>query len=452
MNLLLLRPYYGITISSDMMGDFGTAEQLPQVFPDLPLIYAATIAKNDKSVQLDVIDANAEKLVPKDVIKRMGQKYDVIILKVASPTIKYDIDFARYLKKHNYTSKIVLAGHTAKILKDWISEHAPEIDDISEVPIEHYVNNMLENGLPSLDINEFPTPDYSLFPYDKYVLISGEMRGCLYMSRGCAVGCSYCPYASFYGKKFEYRSVDKVIGDIKYLLSLGFKTIQFRDQFFTSNRKIVFELCRSIIDQGLKFDWYCETRLESLDTDLIDIMVEAGLKFIFFGVESAEENILQNYNRPVYGVERTKSLIDYLNKKNVLTLAFYIVGFPEDTWDTLQSTYNLARELGSICSDFSIYMPSMSDGEFKKQYPDVEITPDIFIPFENMMNVKTAKNFSVEQLRDLKTHLTFVYQANVDEPDALQDAFENHYNARKKYIGEVNSLRSKIEEVSIMGI
>ncbi len=452
MKLLLLRPYYGITISSDMMGDLGNAEYIPHVFPDLPLIYAATIAKNDKSVELDVIDANAEKLLPKDTVKRMKSKYDVIILKGASPTIKYDIDFARYLKNNNYTSRIVLAGHTAKLLKNWIRKQVPEIDDISEVPIEHYVNNILNRGLPSLSLDEFPTPDYSLFPYKNYLVHTGEMRGSLYMSRGCAVGCSYCPYAAFYGKKFDFRSVDKVIEDIKSLLSLGFKIIQFRDQFFTANRKMVIDLCRKIIDQGMKFDWYCETRLESLDTELIDIMVKAGLKFIFFGVESADENILQSYSRPVCGVEKTKSLIEYLNKNNVLTLAFYMVGFPNDTWDTIQSTYNLAVKLGSHISDFFIYEPSLTDGEFKSFYPDVEITPDLFVPFENMMNVRVSKNFSLEELKHFKTLLKFLYEANASKPHAFKEAFETIYHARNQYISTVNSLRKKLEEVSIMGI
>ena len=452
MNLLLLRPYYGITIFSDMMGDLGIAEYLPQVLPDLSLVYAATIAKNDKSVKLDIIDANAEKLFPKDVIKRMEKKYDVIILKGASPTIKYDIEFASYLKNNNYTSRIVLTGHTAKLLKNWISEHAPEIDDISEVPTEYYVNNMLGNKLPSLSIDAFPTLDYTLFPYDKYSLITGELRGSLYMSRGCAVGCSYCPYASFYGKKFDFRSVDKVIDDIKHLLSLGFTTLQFRDQFFTADRKMVFELCRKIIEQGLKFEWYCETRLESLDNELIDIMVEAGMIFISFGVESAEGDTLQSYNRPVYGLERTKGLIDYLHEKNVITLAFYIVGFPDETWDTLQSTYNLALKLASKCAVFNIYMPSLKEEELKEQYPGIEITPDLFMPFENTLNLKSAKNFSLEQMLELKTQLSFLYQANVPEPDALQDAFENHLNSSKKYVSAVKSLRSKLEEVSIMDI
>ncbi|HEX2926405.1 MAG TPA: radical SAM protein [Ruminiclostridium sp.] len=452
MKLLLLRPYYGITINSDMMGDLGTSEHLPQAFPDLPMIYAATILKKDKSIQLDIIDANAEKLLPKDVIKRLKEKYDVIIFKAALPTIKYDIDFAKYLKKHNYTSKMIFAGHTAKLLKKWITKNVPEIDDIPEVPMEYYVNDMLENKLPSLGIDEFPTPDYSLFPYEKYVVISGEKRGCLYMSRGCAVGCSYCPYASFYGKKFEFRSLDKVLSDIKYLLSLGFTTIQFRDQYFTANKKLVIELCKSIIDQGLKFDWYCETRLESLDTELIDIMVAAGLKFIFFGVESAEEDVLQDFNRPVYEFQRTKFLVDYLHEKDVITLAFYIVGFPDETWDTLQSTYNLAMKLQSKCAVFNTYMPSFQEEEFKKQYPDKEITPDLFIPFEVTLNLKSAKNFSLKQMIDIKTQLSFLYQGNVSEPDALEDAFDNHYYSISKHVNEVNNLRSRLEEISIMDL
>ncbi len=447
MKLLLLRPYYGITISSDMMGDLGIADHMPHVFPDLSLVYAATIAKNDRSVELDVIDANAEKLFPKETLRKMKDHYDIIILKAAAPTIKYDIEFLKCIKSQYKNSKAVISGHISRVLKNWIREHVPEIDDIADMPTEYYVNNLIEKKLPSLHINEFPTPDYTLFPYDKYVAVDGTLRGCLHLSRGCAAGCAYCPYASFYGKKFEFRSVDKVIEDIKYLLSLGIKIIQFRDQYFSADKEKVFELCRKIIDQGLKFEWFCETRLESLNTELIDIMVKAGMKFICFGVESASERLLESYRRPVYEIEKTKSLIEYLNKKKVITLAFYIVGFPEDTWDSVKETYELALKLRSICANFSVYVPCLTDGEFEKQHPDIEMTPDIFAPFENMLAINSSKNFTLEQLRNFRSQLTFLYQAHAIE---MKDAFENHYHNQSKYDNAVDKLKTRLKDISIM--
>lgn len=449
MKLLLMRPYYGITISSDMMGDLGQAEYLPHVFPDLSLIYAATIAKNDPSVQLDVIDANAEKLLPKDTMKRLKNEYDIIVLKAASPTVKYDIEFTKLLKGKYPDSRVVISGHVSKVLKKWIRENVPEIDEIADMPTEYYVNGIIPNKLSSMHINDFPTPDYTLFPYEKYVDVDGNMHGCIHMSRGCAAGCSYCPYASFYGKKFEFRSVDRVIEDIKYLLSLGFKSIQFRDQYFSANKEMVYELCRKIIDQGLKFDWFCETRLESLNTELIDIMVEAGMKFILFGVETASKKVLQTYQRPALDADKTRSLIDYLNKKKVETLAFYIVGFPEDTWGSVIRTYYLALKLGSICTNFSVYIPSLTDGDFEKQYPDMELTPDIFMPFENMLAINTSRNFTLEQLKSFRTQLDFLYQSH---STGLKDAFENHCNHQTQYRFDIEKLKSKLDGTSIMNL
>ena len=124
MKLLLLRPYYGITINGDFHGDLGVAEYMPQVFPDNSLIYAATIANRHPTVDLDIIDANAEKLLPKDVLKRLGNNYDLIVLKASALTVKYDIEFAKNLKRFFPDTKLTLAGHIAKLLKSWLDPGA----------------------------------------------------------------------------------------------------------------------------------------------------------------------------------------------------------------------------------------------------------------------------------------------------------------------------------------
>jgi hypothetical protein len=139
MNMLLLRPYYGININSDMHGDLGIADHLPLVFPDLSFIYAATLAKQAGHVNLDVIDANGEKSFPHAVIKRLKSHYDMIIVKSAAPSVQYDISFAKTLKHKYPSSKLYFSGHIAKILKPWIKKNVAEIDEVIEEPLENFV-------------------------------------------------------------------------------------------------------------------------------------------------------------------------------------------------------------------------------------------------------------------------------------------------------------------------
>lgn len=241
------------------------------------------------------------------------------------------------------------------------------------------------------------------------------------MSRGCPVGCGYCPYTSFYGNKIEFRSIDTIINDIKKLLSIGIKTIQFRDQYFSIDKEKVYELCNRILKEGLKIKWRCETRLESLDIDLIDIMVKTGLDFICFGIESANTKEIKNFGRPTLNVDRVKKLVSYLNSKNVTTFAFYIIGFPDDSWETIRATYDLSIEIKSAFSKYSIYMPMLSDKEFIKRNEIKEITPDIFIPFDNILNVNTCNKFNIRQLKTMVDQLAKMPQcnANVKESELL---------------------------------
>lgn len=436
MKLLLLRPYFGVTINSDMQGDLGVIEYSPIIFPDLSLVYAATIASENSSVELDVIDANSEKLLFEDVEPRLSDEYDTIILKATAPTIKSDINLAKYLKTKYTKANIVMAGHVSKLLKNWISKNVKEIDQVVELPLEDFVYQLINHTKEHIDINDLPIPNFKLFAYQNFIDGNDNLRACLHMSRGCVVGCSYCPYAAFYGKKFEQRSIDKVIEDIKSLLALGVTYIQFRDQFFTSDKKRVEELCNRIINEGLKFTWSCETKLETLKTELIDIMVDAGMKTICFGVESASKKILNSYNRPDYDLEKLKNLISYLNNKNVDTLAFYIIGFPDDTWNSIQDTYNLATFLDSKLVKFSIYTPFIQPED-----STIELTPDSFVPFKNTMSIESCKNLTNEEIDYLADELMIMYHT---KSNGLKEAYHFHYKNQIRYSKKVKMLNKKL--------
>ncbi|QNU66225.1 radical SAM protein [Ruminiclostridium herbifermentans] len=439
MKLLLLRPYYGININSDFHGDLGIAEISPSIQPDLSLVYAASIAKENNSVKLDVIDANTEKLLPADVMRRINKEYDYILLKAAAPTIKPDIEFARYIKRCFPSAKVIISGHVAKILKEWIKRNT-QIDDVSEIPTENYVYKLINNSIDNIKLNEFPTLDYKLFPYRNFVDSDGRCRATIYMSRGCNMTCTYCPYKAFYGDSLEFRGTENTINDIKHILELGISNIQFRDQHFTSNRKSVIDLCHNIQKQNLKFNWTCETRLETLDIDLIDLMTDCGLNMICFGVESASDETLRRYNRIKCDNNKMVELIKYLKKKHVKTLAFYIIGFPNDTWESIKATYDLSIYLRSDYARFSIYVPPLCN------YSN-EINPDLFIPFENVLSVNPSKYLSREQLKFLQEQLTLMYYADIE---GLNSSYEYHYINQKAFNRYAKKLRDRVENNSLI--
>jgi radical SAM superfamily enzyme YgiQ (UPF0313 family) len=442
--VLLLRPYYGVNVHSDMHGDLGVSDYLAHVFPDIYMVLGASLLGLTNHIGLDVIDANAERLFPKQVMDKLSRKYDYIIIKAAAPTVKYDIDFAKSLKGRFQHARVVLTGHVAKIMKSWIEMNVPGVE-VSDVPLDDYLYKLFFNNSSRIELDMYPSPDYTMFPYEKYiepngVYTKGELHGSLLTSRGCAMGCSYCPYTSYYNGKVEFRSVDKVIDDIEHLLNLGIKLIQFRDQNFTANQNHVEKICKKIIEKKMEFNWKCETRIESLKPELIDIMVDAGMKMIFFGIESASEEILSEFNRKNnISNKKMLSIIEHLNKRSVITGGFYIIGFPNDTWDSIKKTYELSLNLNTTFAKFSIYSPYPTLGSWKEQNLNIPVTPALFTEFDNTLIHNSSKHLSIDELHYAQDMLTMMYYNNSQGLGFTYNDFYIHQKKFRKGIEEIKT-------------
>ena len=122
---LLVRPYYGVNIHTDAQGEFGTMLHSRDVFPDLPLINAATILNDSDEYSAVLLDAYVEgKILPDDLLKKISQtKFDKLILKTAAATIRSDLELARMIKESIPGSYVMLAGQAVRTLKSWISNN-----------------------------------------------------------------------------------------------------------------------------------------------------------------------------------------------------------------------------------------------------------------------------------------------------------------------------------------
>lgn len=433
MKILMIRGFYGINIHSDSQGDLGSTVYDGNVNPDLGFIMAATIAHNVAGNRVDIIDAIAENRLADDMLETLKKdhvRYDYIFIKASAPTVRLDIDLAVKLKQIFPEAKLCFAGHIAKLLKTWIDNNVKCMDEAIEIPLDFYMYQLV-NKTDCVDVDKFPCPDYSLFPYQKY-LDQKHLRLALQASRGCNMGCKYCPYNAFYEDKMYFYNIEKVIRDMKMLCKLEPEILLFRDQFFTADRERIKCLCKRMIQEGITVRWTCETRIEFLDEELMDLMIDAGMCMICFGVESGDPAILKQYNRNFVDDEEIAYRVDYLNRRGVLTLGFYIIGFPEETWETAQLTFQRALKLGSTIAQFSPYEPCVMSEERRKS-----LTPEDFYMYKNTMKMDEEYALSPEEITYLIDSFATIYNYKNGE---LQNNYFNEVRKKKEHLEMIDHL------------
>lgn len=408
MSILILRPYYGINVSGDMAGDFGVIDYYDHIFPDLSLITSVSILE-EANYDFDFIDANAKKLYPNEVVRDIKRNYDLILMKVAASTISLDIKFAKCLKKIFPSSKIVLTGRTATLLNEWIKKNVKEIDEVSLIRTEDYVNQLITGINKPLCLDDFPTPNYSLAPFNYYYCNSmQELRATLYTSRGCILHCSYCPYSALFEERYEERSLKKLGNDIEKVLSLGIRKLQFRDQYFSYKKERTLAICKMIKDRKLDFKWVCETKIDKIDRETLDVMIDSGMEMICFGIETPSKKIHKQYNRPMSNMKKLKEIIQFLHKKGTKTLGFYIVGFPNESWQDMSDTYNLALELETTYANFNVWTPFIGTKSAYEYFMNDNISLDNFKLFKNYM-CKSSDEVNFQRIEFVANLFNFNY-------------------------------------------
>lgn len=435
---LLVRPYYGVNIHTDAQGEYGTVLHSNDVFPDLPLINAATILKQSDDHDAIILDAYAEnKMLPDVLIRKIVSiRFDKIIVKTTMATFKSDIELIRLIKNRIPDSHVIVAGQAVSDLETWIYQNTAVAEVITE-PLDKYIYRYvhLEDG----NVNDMPTPDYSLVNYKAYTDDNGRVRLTLQSSRSCPMHCAYCPYIKYYGK-YESRDADKVVEDIKTLVSIGADVIQFRDQFFTCDKEKVRSICQKIIDEKIDVQWICETKISSIDEELADLMKQAGLMLVCFGVETGNKDIIEAYNSNKGDLDSQKAQVNMLRDKGILSMAFYIIGFPEDTWDTVYATYKCAAEIGSDIVAFNEYTTFYFDG--------VEpMTPDVFRPFENSTNLDDSPNLTRDEIRYVIDLFSTMYTA---EHDCLQKSYTFNHKILSEYRRALARIAGCEEDLQLM--
>ena len=196
-----------------------------------------------------------------------------------------------------------------------------------------------QNPKPQLieNLDELSMPDYSFLRIcdDKK---SEKQTFPIEVGRGCPFGCTFCSTNLFWGRKYRLKSPQRICDEIADVhKKYGFKRFGFTHDMFTLNRNKVIETCELLKKLDFKIEWGCSARIDCLDNELIDIMVDSGLQGVFLGVETGSPRMQKAINKNL-NLDHAVEIVEYMSSKGVVPTISFMYGFPEETEEDLSQT------------------------------------------------------------------------------------------------------------------
>lgn len=354
-------------------------------FPFFLAYSASLLLKNGFDVE--IIDAIAEEETEEQFLKRLEEiKPDYIVAETSIPSFYEDLELLKKIRQSGV--KIVLCGPNYEIYEAKFLQGHSFIDFVLYGEYELSLLNLMqsvseksglsrvkgliyrEKGLaikndpmPPFDIDLLPWPQRDGLPMEKYLDAPGEMKvpcAQIVASRGCPFKCKFClwPQVIYQGCHYRARNSEDVINEFEYLVKAkGFKSVYFDDDTFNVGKKRMLELCSLIKLRGLdKTQWAIMARPDLMDEEILENMKEAGLWAVKYGMESAEQALVDNIGKDM-DLKKADRMIRFTQSLGVRVHLTFTFGLPGETKKTIMKTIEYAKSVSPFSVQFSITTP-----------------------------------------------------------------------------------------------
>lgn len=214
------------------------------------------------------------------------------------------------------------------------------------------------------DINQLPFPARHLIDLEKYIKIGlfsnpfpkKERIEQVLTSRGCAYRCDFCTTPMVWGT-YRRRDASNILQEIIQLKeNYGVEEIQFRDDNLTIDKENALILFKAMKPIGLA--WCSGAMIQALDEEMVRAMAESGCYKLTLSPESGSERVLKELMRKPLQLRRVKPAIDICHKYGISVHSDFIVGYPGETRNEIDRTFEFARYILTDSASFFMAGPN----------------------------------------------------------------------------------------------
>jgi len=353
-----------------------TKGKIEAPWPPLGVLYCAGALMNN-GTEVSVLDQAARGLSSEQVLKWVKKENpDILGFSVLITSYRQALNLARQVKEENPDLLIVFGNYHATFNAERILNKYPFVDVVVRGEGEQAVVGLTECMKKKRSLVEVAgltfrnsqrvvsTPDAPLMgniealPIPRRDLTEADYTSNIFgvkvatrrftsiiSSRGCPFRCAFCGCRKFARSVWRPRSVESIMKELQLLYSQGFRQFLFVDDNFTLNLRRVQKLCREIRKERLDIEWFCDSRVDNCRYDVFRDMAKAGCRLLYFGVESANQRILNYYNKGITP-DQTRKAVNWARRAGIdVIVGSFIVGAPDETLKEVETTLKFAHEL-----------------------------------------------------------------------------------------------------------
>jgi len=382
--VLLLIPPSGLYRRDDRCQSRVEEQTVNIIFPPMDLAYLAAIARRaGAQPRIEDLPATGQSWEDLETIIRSFLP-DYLVISTTTATVKDDLRASAITRDISPSCLTMAKGEYVSVFGNQIFQEFPSLDAIftgeAELTLEeilqgrrleeirglHFRKQSGENEVliktgkrpPLTDLDSLPFPARDLLNNSLYLSPeTGSPLTVIQASRGCPAHCIFCPAGVLSDYKLLVRSPQNIIQELKECVEhYHIREFLFHGDTFTMKKSWVLELCELICENHLDIRWGCNSRVDTFDLERGRAMKKAGCWVVAFGMESGVQDMLEKMKKNTT-LDQARQAIKAAKEAGLLTHAFYIIGLPWETRETLDMTLKFARELNTDFFDFNIAYP-----------------------------------------------------------------------------------------------
>ncbi len=204
-----------------------------------------------------------------------------------------------------------------------------------------------ESKMPSMKTT--PVPRWDLVNLNRYAQID------IQYSRGCPFQCDFCDIGVLFGRRIRTKGKEQILAELDRIYALKWRGDVFfvDDNFIGNKNKLKNKLLPAIQtwqrEHGFPFKFGTEASIDLADDpELIALMVNCGFTSVFIGIETVNENALQECNKLQNKNRNTNDCIRILHENGLMVKGGFILGFDTDNASVFDAMINFIQNSGIV--------------------------------------------------------------------------------------------------------